>query len=95
MKKVFGEKISDLKFFRFDFFEFNNIKYLISRSGYSKQGGYEIYIENLKEGLDLYDHFFKIGSEFNLKPGAPNLMERIEGGLLSDGNDMDSVDNPL
>ncbi|MBD1172577.1 dimethylsulfoniopropionate demethylase [Pelagibacterales bacterium SAG-MED05] len=95
MKKVFGEKISDLKFFRFDFFEFNNIKYLISRSGYSKQGGYEIHIENLEAGLDLYDHFFKIGSEFNLKPGAPNLIERIEGGLLSYGNDMDIGDNPL
>ena len=95
MEKVFGKKINDLKFFRFDFFEFNNIKYLISRSGYSKQGGYEIHIENLKAGLDLYDHFFEIGSEFNLKPGAPNLIERIEGGLLSYGNDMDIGDNPL
>ena len=65
MEKVFGKKINELKFFRFDFFEFNNIKYLISRSGYSKQGGYEIHIENLKEGLDLYDHFFKIGKSFN------------------------------
>jgi len=95
MEKVFGKKINDLKFFRFDFFEFNNVKYLISRSGYSKQGGYEIHIENLKAGLDLYDHFFKIGNEFNLKPGAPNLIERIEGGLLSYGNDMDIGDNPL
>ena len=95
MEKVFGGKINDLKFFRFDFFEFNNIKYLISRSGYSKQGGYEIHIENLKAGTDLYDHFFEIGNEFNLKPGAPNLIERIEGGLLSYGNDMDIGDNPL
>ena len=95
MEKVFGKRINDLKFFRFDFFEFNNVKYLISRSGYSKQGGYEIHIENLKAGLDLYDHFFKIGDEFNLKPGAPNLIERIEGGLLSYGNDMDIGDNPL
>ncbi len=95
MEKVFGKKINDLKFFRFDFFKFNNVKYLISRSGYSKQGGYEIHIENLKAGLDLYDHFFKIGNEFNLKPGAPNLIERIEGGLLSYGNDMDIGDNPL
>ena len=95
MEKVFGKKINNLKFFRFDFFEFNNIKYLISRSGYSKQGGYEIHIENLKAGLDLYDHFFEIGNEFNLKPGAPNLIERIEGGLLSYGNDMDIGDNPL
>ena len=95
MEKVFGKKINDLKFFRYDFFEFNETKYLISRSGYSKQGGYEIHIENFKAGIDLYDYFFKIGKEFNLKPGAPNLIERIEGGLLSYGNDMDIGDNPL
>ena len=95
MEKVFGKKINDLKFFRFDFFKFNNVRYLISRSGYSKQGGYEIHVENLSAGLDLYDHFFEIGGEFNLKPGAPNLIERIEGGLLSYGNDMDIGDNPL
>ncbi len=95
MEKVFGKRISDLKFFRFDFYEFNNFRYLISRSGYSKQGGYEIHVENTKAGLELYDYFFKIGREFNLKPGAPNLIERIEGGLLSYGNDMDIGDNPL
>jgi len=43
----------------------------------------------------LYDYFFKIGEEFNVKPGAPNLTERIEGGLLSYGNDMDIGDNPF
>ena len=95
MRKVFGTKITDLKFFKFDFYDFNNNKFLISRSGYSKQGGFEIHIENTKAGVDLYDHFFKIGKEFNLKPGAPNLIERIEGGLLSYGNDMDIGDNPL
>ncbi len=94
MEKVFGNEISNLKFFRFDFFEFNKIKYLISKSGYSKQGGFEIHIENSKEGLKLYDYFFEIGNEFNLKPGAPNLIERIEGGLLSYGNDIDIGDNP-
>ncbi len=95
MKKIFGDKVRDLKFFRFDFFEFDKKKFLISRSGFSKQGGYEIHVENVSDGLDLYDHFFKIGKEFNLKPGTPNHPERIEGGLLSYGSDMDNNDNPL
>jgi dimethylsulfoniopropionate demethylase len=95
MSKVFGQKINDLKFFKFNFFYFNKNKFLISRSGYSKQGGFEIHIEDVKAGLELYDHFFKIGEEFNLRPGAPNLIERIEGGLLSYGNDMDIGDNPF
>ena len=95
MKKVFGINISKLKFFSYDYFEFKGTKHMISKSGFSKQGGYEIHVENVSDGLDLYDYFFKIGKEFNLKPGTPNHPERIEGGLLSYGSDMDNNDNPL
>ena len=95
MEKVFGKKINDLKFFKFDFFIFDKKKYLISRSGFSKQGGFEIHTEDAKAACQLYDYFFKIGKDFNLKPGCPNQIERIEGGLLSYGNDMDIHDNPL
>ena len=95
MEKVFGKKISEMKFFDFDYFEFGGVKHLIARSGWSKQGGYEIYVEETKSGLALYDKLFEIGKEFNVKPGCPNLIERIESGLLSYGNDIDNNDNPL
>tara|TARA_X000001036_G_scaffold238553_1_gene222501 strand:- start:1160 stop:2269 length:1110 start_codon:yes stop_codon:yes gene_type:complete len=94
MEKVFGEKITKLKFFGFDYFEFKGTKHLIAQSGWSKQGGYEIYVENTKSGLELYDYLFEAGKEFNIKPGCPNLIERIESALLSYGNDMDNGDNP-
>ena len=94
MEKVFGEKITKLKFFGFDYFDFKGAKHLIAQSGWSKQGGYEIYVENTKSGLELYDHLFEVGKEFNVKPGCPNLIERIESALLSYGNDMDNDDNP-
>ncbi len=68
---------------------------MIARSGWSKQGGYEIYVEHTKSGLALYDQLFEVGKEFNVKPGCPNLIERIESALLSYGNDMDNNDNPL
>ena len=95
MEKVFGEKIKELKFFGFDYFTFNETKHLIARSGWSKQGGFEIYVENTDSGLKLYDHLFEIGKEFNVRPGCPNLIERIESGLLSYGNDFDNNDNPF
>ncbi len=95
MQKAFGDEIKELKFFNYKYYIFKGVKHLISKTGYSKQGGYEIHIENITSGLELYDYFFKIGKEFNLKAGAPNLIERIEGGLLSYGNDMDNRDNPL
>ena len=95
MEKIFGKKITEMKFFGFDYFEFSGAKHLIARSGWSKQGGYEIYVENIKSGLALYDKLFEVGKEFNVKPGCPNLIERIESALLSYGNDMDNNDNPL
>ena len=95
MEKVFGKSITELKFFGFDYFDFKGSKHLIARSGWSKQGGYEIYVENTKSGLELYDYLFDIGKEFNVKPGCPHLIERIESALLSYGNDFDLNDNPL
>ena len=95
MEDVFGKEINELKFFKYNFFKFKNNKFLISRSGFSKQGGYEIHVENVKAGLELYDYFFEVGKKYNIKPGAPNHAERIEGGLLSYGNDMLISDNPF
>ena len=95
MEKIFGKAITDLKFFGFDYFDFKGTKHLIARSGWSKQGGYEIYVEHTQSGLELYDHLFEIGKEFNVKPGCPHLIERIESALLSYGNDFDMNDNPL
>ena len=95
MEKVFGKSITELKYFGFDYFDFKGVKHLISRSGWSKQGGYEIYVENTQSGLELYDYFFEVGNEFNVRPGCPHYIERIESGLLSYGNDFDLNDNPL
>ena len=95
MEKIFGKEIKELKFFGFDYYDFEGVKHLIARSGWSKQGGFEIYVENTKSGLDLYDQLFVLGKEFNVKAGCPNLIERIESALLSYGNDFDNRDNPF
>ena len=94
MEKVLGKKITELKFFGFDYYTFKGNEFLIARSGWSKQGGYEVYVQNREAGQKLYDELFSAGKEFHVEPGCPNLIERIESGLLSAGNDFDSGDNP-
>ena len=94
MEKVLGKKIAELKFFGFDYYTFKGNEFLIARSGWSKQGGYEIYVENPESGQSLYDELFLAGKEFQIKAGCPNLIERIESALLSAGNDFDNEDNP-
>ena len=95
MAKLFGEEIRELKFFNFKYFNYKEHKYFIARSGWSKQGGFEVYVEDDIAGQDLYDYLFESGKEFNIRPGCPNLIERIESALLSYGNDFDNRDNPF
>ena len=95
MERVFGEEIKKLKFFNFKRYEFQGHKFLIARSGWSKQGGFEIYVDDDEVGLNLYDSLITNGEDLNVRPGCPNLIERIEGGLLSFGNDMTMEDTPL
>ena len=95
MAKVFGEEIRQLKFFNFKYFEFKGKNYFVARSGWSKQSGFEIYVEDDIAGQDLFDYLFEYGKEFNVKAGCPNLIERIESALLSYGNDFDNRDNPF
>ena len=95
MAKVFGEAVRKIRFFRFEKLNFNGHPLVVARSGYSKQGGFEIYLDDSSLGLDLWDALWHAGAELNVQAGSPNLIERIEGGLLSYGNDMTRDNNPL
>ena len=95
LRELTGYDIDKLNFFNFDEFKIKNRNFFISRTGFSKQGGYEIYIQNLNHGRGLWDLIVQEGFKFNLKVGTVNLIERVESGLLSYGNDMTKKDTPL
>jgi len=94
MTRVFGEDIRDLKFFRHRKISFNGKDHIIARSGYSVQGGFEIYVDGSENGEPLWDALFEAGQDLNVRAGCPNIIERIEGGLLSYGNDMTIENTP-
>ena len=95
MGRVFGGAVKGLRFFGCGRFEWQGFEYLISRSGYSKQGGFEIYVEGTERGMPLWQALFEAGEDLQVRAGGPNLIERIEGGLLSYGNDMTRENSPL
>ncbi|WP_419737994.1 dimethylsulfoniopropionate demethylase [Ruegeria sp.] len=94
MARVFGDRVRDIRFFKFDMFEFEGRDLAVARSGYSKQGGFEIYVEGSDIGMPLWNALFAAGEDLNVRAGCPNLIERIEGGLLSYGNDMTDDNTP-
>ena len=95
LREITGDKIDNLGFFNFKSFQIKKKNYFISRTGFSKQGGYEIYIENQNNGKKIWDLIVQEGYKFNLKIGTVNLIERVEGGLLSYGNDMTDKNTPF
>ena len=91
---VFGDRIRDVRFFRFGWFEALGREFAVARSGYSKQGGFEIYVQNSADGMPLWNALFEAGKTYDVHAGCPNSIERVEGGLLSYGNDMTLENTP-
>jgi len=94
MARVFGDSVRDVRFFRFGWFDFQGRALVVARSGYSKQGGFEIYVEGADIGMPLWNALMEAGRDLDVHAGCPNLIERIEGGLLSFGNDMTRDNTP-
>ena len=92
LEKIFGSEIGDLKYFDVKRFNYGSHKVNIARTGWSKQGGFEIYVEGYDYALNLWDELMLNGRDLNVRPGCPNQIERIESGLLSYGSDM-TIDN--
>ena len=92
---VFGDAVRDIKFFRFASLDFRGHSFVVARSGWSAQGGFEIYVDVPERGVELYDALIAAGAPFDIGPGCPNQIERIEAGLLSYGNDVTRADTPL
>lgn len=92
--RVFGDAVRDIRFFRYAKLPFHGKEFIVARSGYSKQGGFEIYVEDSAWGEPIWDALMAAGEDLNVRAGCPNLIERIEGGLLSYGNDMTRVNTP-
>ena len=95
MAKIFGDDIRALTFFRHGIYSFEGRQMHISRSGYSKQGGFEIYVEGTEYAMPLWNRMLAEGEALNIRIGCPNLIERVEGGLLSYGNDMRRENTPF
>lgn len=92
--EVFGDQVRDLRYFRFMPLLFGQTEMIVARTGYSKQGGFEIYLPDSALGETLWDAIVEAGKPHDIRAGCPNLIERIEGGLLSYGNDMTRENTP-
>ena len=94
MQALFGESIVDLKYYWLREYELDGIPLIISRTGWSSELGYELYLRDGSKGDLLWEKIMAAGKPFGIKPGHTSTIRRIEGGMLSYHADMDINTNP-
>jgi aminomethyltransferase len=94
MQALFGEEILSLKYYWLREMELDGIPLIVSRTGWSSELGYEIYLRDGAMGDALWERIMATGMDFCLKPGHTSSIRRIEGGMLSYHADADIHTNP-
>ena len=92
---VVGEHTRDIRFFWFTDETIAGTPVKLARSGWSGQGGFEIYLQDSAKGNDLWDVFWEAGQKYGLRAGSPNIIERLETGLKSYGSEMTIDSDPF
>ena len=94
MTKVFGDWVNDLDFYRFKEVIHEGIPMVIARMGYSRELCYELFLQDQTKGDELWEILWQAGQDLNISAGTPNIILRLEAGILSYLADMDRTNNP-
>ena len=94
MKALFGNRIIDLKYYWLRQVELDGIPLIVSRTGWSCELGYELFLRDGSLGDKLWEKIMAAGTPLGLKPGHTSSIRRIEGGMLSYQADADINTNP-
>ena len=95
MRDLFGDWIDDLKYFRCAPAHLGEIRVLISRTGWSGERGYEVYLYDRSQADDLWEAIMSAGQRYQIGPAAPSTIRRLEAGMLSYQADCTTSENPF
>jgi len=95
MRALFGEKVLDLPYYYFFETSLDGIPVAVTRTGWTGEVGYEIYLKDPTRGSDLWEKVMAAGKPFRIRPTGPSDIRRIEAGILNYGADMTIDDTPF
>src|SRR5262249_15012714 len=93
VKTLFGDKVLQLKYYYFLETSLDGIPVIVTRTGWTAEVGYEIYLRDGSKGVDLWERVMAAGKPHNIKPTGPSDIRRIEAGILNWGADMTLENN--
>lgn len=91
---LFGPAVLDLKYYYFLETELDGIPVVVTRTGWSGEVGYEVYLRDGSKGDELWERVMEAGKPYNIAPTGPSDIRRIEAGILNHGIDITLDDNP-
>lgn len=94
VRALFGERVDDLAYYHFFETELDGIPVIVTRTGWTGEVGYELYLRDGSRGVELWDRVLAAGKPFQIRPTGPSDIRRIEAGMLNLGADMTPADNP-
>lgn len=93
--RLFGEDVRDLRYYWFLEREVDGIPVIVTRTGWTGEVGYELYLRDGSRGVDLWERVMEAGREFGIGPTGPSDIRRIEAGILNYGIDITLDTNPF
>ncbi|TFG47919.1 MAG: glycine cleavage system protein T [Gemmatimonadales bacterium] len=95
VRDLFGEEILNLKYYFFRETQVDGIPVLVTRTGWTSEVGYEVYLLDRARGTDLWERIMRAGEPYGIRPTGPSDIRRIEGGIFNWGADMTYENNPF
>ncbi|HEX2170983.1 MAG TPA: glycine cleavage T C-terminal barrel domain-containing protein [Dehalococcoidia bacterium] len=94
VQALFGDQVLDLKYYFFLETNLDGIPVIVTRTGWTAEVGYEVYLRDGSKGVALWERVMEAGKPHNIKPTGPSDIRRIEGGIYNWGADMTLENNP-
>jgi aminomethyltransferase len=95
MRDLFGQAVAGLRYYFCTEAEVDGIPVVVSRTGWTGEIGYEVYLRDGSRGDDLFERVFQAGEPYGMRVIAPSEARRIEAGIFNYGSDMRITDTPL
>ena len=95
VRDLFGDDILDLRYYCFRRLELDGIPLIVTRTGWTSEVGYEIYLLDASRGTDLWERIMEAGEPYEIRPTGPVDIRRVEGGIFNWGADMTYENNPF
>ncbi len=91
---LFGDEIAEMRYYNFQEANLNGIPLVVTRTGWTGEVGYELYLRDSRRGIELWETVMKAGKKYEIRPTGPSDIRRIEAGILNFGADMAIENNP-